>query len=333
MSDTERITVEAAGAGQRLDRYLAAQGRWGSRSRVHRLISACCVRVAAQAAKPGTILRAGQTIEVHDALPAAGADAEPEAIALDVLYEDDWLMVINKPAGMVVHPAPGHWQGTLVSALLHHWRGPLPGLDPARPGIVHRLDKDTSGVLLIAKDADTLATLGAQFRRREIEKQYLAFVWGRVRTASGVISQPIGRNPVHRMRMAVRQGGREAYTRFQVVERFADVSVLRLWPRTGRTHQLRVHLAAIGHPIVGDAVYGGARPRHGRTPLARQALHAEQITLHHPHTHERVTFIAPLPHDMSAWREHLAASSLTTDSCFTSVRHGNALSLPPRPTR
>ncbi len=302
MSDIDCLTVDPRGAGRRLDRYLTAQAKWGSRSQVQRLIAAGCVHVEGRCAKPGMIVRAGQTIEVRAGVPAVPPGVEPEAIPLDVLYEDECVMVINKPAGMVVHPAPGHWQGTLVSALLHHWQGPPPGLDPARPGIVHRLDKDTSGVLLIAKDAATLADLGAQFHRRAVEKQYVAFVWGRLRAASGTISEPIGRNPVHRMRMAVRRGGREAQTRFQVLEHCAEMTLVRLWPRTGRTHQLRVHLAAVGHPVVGDMVYGGARARRGRPLIARQALHAEKITFRHPSTLALLSFTAPLPADMVALR-------------------------------
>ena len=202
----------------------------------------------------------------------------------------------------MVHPAPGHWRGTLVSALLHHWRGPRPGLDPLRPGIVHRLDKDTSGVLVIAKDAATLADLGAQFRARSVEKQYVAFVWGRLRRQSGTISEPIGRNPTQRKRMAVRHGGRAAITAFEVCEELEGVTMLRLFPKTGRTHQIRVHLAAIGHPIVGDAVYGRSRARASVPLIQRQALHAERLTLRHPHTGGRVSFVAPLADDLVALR-------------------------------
>ncbi|MFQ5666007.1 MAG: RluA family pseudouridine synthase [Candidatus Binatia bacterium] len=303
MSAGERITVGARAAGRRLDQYLTSQGKWGSRAQVQRLIAAGSVQLEGRRAKAATLLRCGQTIDVRAVSPPVPISVEAEPIPLDVLYEDDALLVINKPPGLVVHPAPGHWRGTLVSALLHHWQGPLPGLDPARPGIVHRLDKDTSGVLVVAKDADTLAALGVQFRRREVEKQYLAFVWGRVRQQSGTIAEPIGRNPVHRKRMAVRAGGREALTSFDVVERLEGVTVVRLFPKTGRTHQLRVHLAAIGHPIVGDKVYGGGRHRTGQVRVPRQALHAEKITLRHPRTQVRVSFVAPLAGDLVALRQ------------------------------
>ena len=277
---------------------------------MQRLIADGLVRLDGQTAKAGTVLRCGQTIEVHDASPAVPTTAEPEAIALTVLYEDASLLVIDKPPGMVVHPAPGHWHGTLVNALLHHWRGARVDLDPLRPGIVHRLDKDTSGVLVIAKDAATLADLGAQFRRREVEKQYVAFVWGRVRSQTGTIAEPIGRNPVHRKRMAVRRAGREAVTSFKVVQRWPAVTLLRLYPKTGRTHQLRVHLAAIGHPIVGDAVYGGGRSRDTAVGVSRQALHAETIAFRHPHTGTRVSFTAPLADDLVALQRRLDAAAV-----------------------
>jgi len=296
----ERITVDPRDARQRLDRYLAARGDWGSRSQVQRLIADGHVRLEGQPAKAGAILRSGQTIEVRAAPPVPTEGVEPEAIPLDILYEDEWLMVINKPAGMVVHPAPGHWRGTVVSALLHHWRAPRPGLDPLRPGIVHRLDKDTSGVLVIAKDSDTLADLATQFRNREVEKQYVACVWGRMRGQSGTITQPIGRNPVHRKRMAIRAAGRAAVTRFAVLRRYEHVTVVRLFPQTGRTHQIRVHLASLGHPVVGDALYGRARQADRRALIARQALHAERITFRHPHSGARVDVAAPLPVDMLA---------------------------------
>ena len=310
MTAPDHLTVDERGARQRLDRYLAALGKWGSRSQVQRLIEGGHVRVDDHPAKAGAVLRSGQTIAVEAApAPALPAGVEAEEIPLHVLYEDEWLLVINKPPGLVVHHAPGHWRGTLVSALLHHWRGPRPGLDPRRPGIVHRLDKDTSGVLVIAKDAATLADLGAQFRTREVEKQYVAFVWGRPRRQSGTISEPIGRNPAHRKRMAVRHGGREAITAFVVCEQLDGVTMLRLFPKTGRTHQIRVHLAAIGHPIVGDAVYGRGRSRASTAVIQRQALHAEQLSFRHPRTGQRMTFVAPLADDLVALRQRCSPAT------------------------
>ena len=308
MTDGEwvTLTVDERGIKRRLDHYLVALGTWGSRSQVHKLIASGAVLLDGQQPKAGALLRGRHTIAVRSAPPAVSVGVEPEAIALDILYEDEQLLVINKPAGLVVHPAPGNWRGTLVAALLHHWHGPRPGLDPFRPGIVHRLDKDTSGVLVIAKDAATLAALGHQFRRREVQKQYLAWVWGRVRSQSGTITEPIGRNPAHRTRMAVRRGGRAAETAFEVVERFGDVTLLRLFPRTGRTHQIRVHLTSIGHPIVGDAVYGRRRTPAGEVLMERQALHAEQIAFCHPGTGQRVRFTAPAPPDLVALRQRCA---------------------------
>jgi len=302
MTQAQQFPVDERGTRQRLDRYLAALGNWGSRSQVQRLIDSGHVRVDGEPAKAGTLLRRGQMIAVTPAPAALPPGVEAEEIPLCVLYEDEWLLVINKPPGLVVHPAPGHWRGTLVSALLHHWRGPRPGLDPLRPGIVHRLDKDTSGVLVIAKDAATLADLGAQFRTHQVEKQYVALVWGRLRRQRGTISAPIGRNPKHRKRMAVRDGGRAALTAFEVCEELDGMTMLRLFPKTGRTHQIRVHLAAIGHPIVGDAVYGAGRTRASATLIRRQALHAERITFRHPHTGSCVSFVAPLADDLVALR-------------------------------
>jgi len=309
MAADERVTVEPAAARQRLDRYLATRGTWGSRSQVQRLIAEGYVQLDGQPAKPAAVLRGGETIDVRAAPPTGSGDVQPEPIPLDVLYDDEWLLVINKPAGLVVHPAPGHWRGTLVSALLHRWRGPRPGLDPSRPGIVHRLDKDTSGVLVIAKDAQTLADLGAQFRNRQVEKQYVACVWGRLHKQRGTIAEPIGRNPVHRKRMAVRPGGRAAVTRFEVIERCATVTFVRLYPQTGRTHQLRVHLAAIGHPIVGDAVYGGGRRRDETVSIARQALHAERLAFRHPRTGASMHFTAPVPQDLVELRKRCASAA------------------------
>lgn len=294
------IVVGDRGRRQRLDRYLAACKRWGSRSQVQRLIEIGNVLVDGRKAKASLVLHPGQEIRVTAAERSLSAVLEAEDIALDVIYEDGALMVINKPAGMVVHPAAGNWRGTLVGALLHHWGGALPGLDPLRPGLVHRLDKDTSGVLVVAKDPATLAELGRQFRKREVDKQYIALVWGRMRQRRGVLDSPIGRNPKDRKRMAVRAGGRAAVTEYEVVAQAGGVSYVRLFPRTGRTHQLRVHLSALGHPIVGDRVYGGVRGRTGGAIIDRQALHAERLTLTHPRTGERRSFTAKPPDDFLA---------------------------------
>lgn len=299
MSAAAVVTVDGAVRRRRLDRYLADVGAWGSRARVQRLIAAGRVLVDGAVAAADTIVRPGQEIRVaDDSAPMPVSAVEPEAIPLVILHEDERILVVNKPAGLVVHPASGHWRGTLVAALLHHWRGPRPGLDPERLGLVHRLDKDTSGVLVVAKDADALEQLGAQFRARTVEKEYVAFVFGRPAATAGVIDAPIGRHPVHRKQMAVRAGGRPAVTRYEVVAADAEIAMVRLWPRTGRTHQIRVHLRALGHPIVGDAVYG-KDPAGATARVGRQALHAARLTFCHPESGERVSFVADLPADLA----------------------------------
>jgi 23S rRNA pseudouridine1911/1915/1917 synthase len=303
------IVVDIVGRNQRLDRYLAAAERWGSRAQVQRLIAGGHVEVDGRVAKASLVLRVGQTIRVEPAVVPSTSDILPESIPLEVLHEDEALLVINKPAGLVVHPAAGNWRGTLVSALLHRWGGPLAGLDPLRPGLVHRLDKDTSGVIVIAKDAGTLADLARQFRRREVDKRYVALVWGRLRQKRGTFDAPIGRNPVHRKRMAVRSGGRAAVTEYEVIAEGRQASYVRLVPKTGRTHQLRVHLAALGHPVIGDVVYAGARRRVSEPLIGRQALHAERIAFLHPKTARRVAYLAPEPEDFVAAR-HLCLDDL-----------------------
>lgn len=296
----EQVIVDRRGHRQRLDRYLALLARWGSRARVQRLIESGSVRVNGQPGKTDAMLSVGQLIEVDTPPPQSVATVEAEEIPLDIVFEDEWILVINKPPDLVVHPAPGHGRGTLVNALLHHWRGMRPGLDPLRPGIVHRLDKDTSGVLLIAKDPDTHAAVGKQFQDRSVEKQYLAAVWGRPRLSRGTVDGPIGRNPLHRKRMAIQASGRAALTTYEVIRVGSDVSWLRLFPKTGRTHQIRVHLASIGCPIVGDQLYGRARRSDAVAEVGRQALHAERLSIDHPQTGERMVFVAPLAADLLA---------------------------------
>src|SRR5262245_16254424 len=283
----------------RLDRFLATLPALGTRSRGKTLIAEGLVSVDGQPRKAAHELRAGERVAVTLPPPEPLA-VEAEARPVVVLYEDAHLVAIDRPPGMVVHPAPGARHGTVVNAMLHHL-GALAGVgDPDRPGIVHRLDRDTSGVLLVARTATALEGLAKQFRERTLAKRYLAVVHGVVRAASGVIDEPIGRHPRERKRMSVRtRRGRAAVTRFEVVERFRGATLLRLAPETGRTHQLRVHLAALGHPIVGDRVYGR---RHGRPAgpafdWSRQALHAEEIRFVHPATGVCLVMRAPLPAD------------------------------------
>lgn len=297
------VQVPPGAAGLRLDRFLATVPELGTRSRAKSLIDGGLVRVDGTPRKSAHVLRAGQEIAVAVPPPEpAGVAAEP--LPLVVLYEDAHLLAIDKPPGMVVHPAPGARHGTVVNALLHRL-GALDGVgDPERPGIVHRLDRDTSGVLLVARTPQALAGLARQFHDRTLSKRYVAVVHGVVRAPAGVIDQAIGRHPQERKRMSVRaRRGRAAVTRYEVVERFRGATVLRLAPETGRTHQLRVHLASLGHPIVADRLYGGGRRASGATAAVleacpRQALHAESIAFAHPVTGAPVVVRSPLPADL-----------------------------------
>jgi 23S rRNA pseudouridine1911/1915/1917 synthase len=288
----------------RLDRFLATVPDLGTRSHAKQLIDAGQVRVDGVVRKASFALAAGAHVEVA-LTPAEPSTVEPEAIPLVILHEDDDLLAIDKPPGMVTHPATGARRGTVVNAVLYRL-GSLAGVgDADRPGIVHRLDRDTSGVLLVARTAAALAELGRQFRARTIAKRYLAVVHGRVAAASGTIDHPVGRHPRERKRMSIHSHRpRTAVTRFEVVERFPGATLLRLAPETGRTHQIRVHLAALGHPIVGDRVYGGRRPLRAGVPdilatFPRQALHAERIAFMHPRTLDPITVESPLPSDLS----------------------------------
>lgn len=286
--------IDPACVKKRLDVFLTQVQSDISRSYVQKLIEGNQVQVNNSPARSSYKLKVGDHVEftVPDPTPL---DVKAEAIALHIVYEDKSLLVIDKPAGMVVHPAPGHYSGTLVNALLHHCSD-LAGIGGVeRPGIVHRLDKDTSGLVAVAKTDAAHQSLSKQFKDREIQKVYLALVAGRVKNSSGTINSPIGRHRVHRKKMASNiPNGREALTRYELIERFDKFSYLRLYPKTGRTHQIRVHLASIGHPILGDTLYGGNTKQ-----LPRQALHAHILQLKHPHTGEMMTFSAPLPPDMA----------------------------------
>ncbi len=297
------VVVPSALGGERLDRVVATVPGVATRSQAKQLVDGGHVRVDGVVRKASHAVPAGARVVVTLPPPAPSTVA-PEALPLRVLYEDADLLAIDKPPGMVVHPAPGARSGTVVNAVLHRL-GTLAGVGaPDRPGIVHRLDKDTSGVLLIARTAAALAALGRQFRDRTVQKTYVAVVHGRVAGTSGIVDRPIGRDPRERKRMSVRSGGgRVAVTRWTVAERFPGATLLHLHPETGRTHQLRVHLAALGHPIVGDRVYGGRRrPPAGAPPLLatfpRQALHAAEVAFRHPRTGEQTALGAPLPADI-----------------------------------
>ncbi len=284
------LTVEAG--GERLDVFIARRMPELTRSRAQRLIDDGCVRVSGERARAALRLSPGQRVVV-DVPAAIPMSAEPEAIVLDVIYEDADLLIVNKPPAMTVHPAPAHPASTLVNAVLAHCRD-LSGIGGVlRPGIVHRLDRDTSGVIVVAKNDAAHHALARQLKDRRVEKTYLALVEGTPSPAEGVIDAPVARDPRRRERMAVIEGGREAVTAYRVIERMPGVSLIEARPRTGRTHQIRVHLAAIGHPIAGDRVYG-----RGSALVGRQFLHAARIAFTHPRTGERVEFDAPLPEDL-----------------------------------
>ncbi|MBN1200985.1 MAG: RluA family pseudouridine synthase [Anaerolineae bacterium] len=288
----QAVEFTVSTAGERLDKALAARFAELSRAQVQNLIRDQLVTVDGEFVKASYRLGGGELIRVQIPLPEQDQAPQPEAIPLDILYEDDNLAVVNKPAGMVVHPAYGHTSGTLVNAVLARWPQVGAFSDPERAGIVHRLDKETSGVILIAKTEAALAYLREQFKSRSVHKRYLALVEGMPDTPEGVIDAPVGRDPNQRKRMAVTHAGREAVTEFHVLETYAYYSLVEVFPRTGRTHQIRVHMAFIGHPVAGDTVYGR---RKQRIKLKRHFLHAESITFTPPGSLETITVKAPLP--------------------------------------
>jgi len=279
----------------RLDRWLVAQRPEQSRARIQKFIDAGYVRVNGVTGRAKTPLRPGDTVELWMPPPEPLPYLVAQAMPLDVLFEDRHLIVLNKPAGLTVHPAPGNRDGTLVNGLLHHCPD-LPGIGgEMRPGIVHRLDKDTTGCIVVAKSQEALVKLQVQIQKRIASRDYLAVIHGVPKTESGTIEAAIGRHPIDRKKYAVVDGekGRHATTRWRLVERLGDYSLLRFQLDTGRTHQIRVHCAHLGHPIVGDATYGRCR----KLPMALpgQALHAVQLGLDHPISGERLLFEAPLP--------------------------------------
>lgn len=291
------IRVEPGDPPERLDRYLARRLRdVCSRTQLQRWIAEGRVlsdgrpATAKSFASPGLVL----TVEIPAPAPMPGVTPDP-AVPLDILYEDAALIILNKPAGLVVHPGAGHATGTLVHGLLAHTNRLSQVAGPLKPGLVHRLDKETSGVMVVAKDDVAHRALAAQFVDRTVQRTYVAVVRGRVATSRGIIDAPLGRHPKDRQRIAVQPSGkgREAITRYRVLTRLAGLTVLELTPQTGRTHQLRVHLAHLGHPIVGDPTYRGGRPP---VPgVARQLLHAAKLGFRHPATGEQVEFSAPWP--------------------------------------
>jgi 23S rRNA pseudouridine1911/1915/1917 synthase len=301
---TYELVVDAEAAGQRLDAWLAGQGLPYSRSQLRRRIEAGEVSIGGQPVKAARKLRAGELV-VFAPPPVVEVEDRPEAIPLDVLYEDAHLLVIDKPPGLVVHPATSHQSGTLVNALLHHLGDALPGVGgERRPGIVHRLDKDTSGVIVIAKDEPTLVALQAQFQQHTIERRYLAVVEGVVAEA-GTIRSRYGRDPRDRKKFSSKvAGGKRAVTHFRVIERLWGASFIEARLETGRTHQIRVHFRDAGHPVLGDRTYGRLpkepRVRRVAERLGRQALHAQVLGFDHPRTGERLRLQSQPPPDMMA---------------------------------
>jgi 23S rRNA pseudouridine1911/1915/1917 synthase len=296
----QRVELQSVPSGERLDKTLAELIPELSRVQWQRLIQDGQVLVNGKPAKASLRLSGDETIEA-DIPESAESDLTPEEIPLDIRYEDDDIIVINKPAGMVVHPGTGHAGGTLVNALLAHCPG-LEGIgDTKRPGIVHRLDKDTSGLIVVAKHDRAMRHLQAQFKKRAVEKRYIALVEGQIQPPSALIDAPIGRDPAQRKKMAVIAPGsprfssaqsREAQTRYKSLSNFDEFTLVECAPITGRTHQIRVHLAFAGFPIVGDKVYGR---RKQRLPLKRHFLHAAQLTLRRPAGETELTFTAELP--------------------------------------
>jgi 23S rRNA pseudouridine1911/1915/1917 synthase len=311
------LVVGPKDAGLRLDVWLARGLPRLSRARLQALIADGHVLLEGERARPSARLRTGQVALVHVPAPAP-AVPQAEDIPIVVVHEDAHLVVVDKPAGLVVHPGAGTSGGTLVNALLGHVRD-LSGVGGVlRPGIVHRLDKGTSGLLVVAKDDETHRSLVRQFAGRTVEKEYLALVLGVPPRASGEVDAPIGRDPVHRQRMSVRAPrGREARSSWRIEERFDGAALLRVRIHTGRTHQIRVHLASIGHPVAGDSTYGGARTPSSRAAGAREALlaldrpalHAARLAFTHPASGERLEFEAPLPAELVAVLGRLRAVS------------------------
>jgi 23S rRNA pseudouridine1911/1915/1917 synthase len=288
------IQLTAEAAGQRLDQFVAGAVSDLSRTEVQRLIKAGQVVVNGRPSKASYHLEQGDTVRV-DIPPRQLHTIHPEDIPLDVLYEDGDLAAVNKPAGMVVHPAYGNLSGTLVNAALARWPEMQRVTGEDRAGIVHRLDKDTSGVIVLARTSAALKSLQAQFKARTVKKKYVALVDGHPPTDTGLIDAPIGRDKRLRKRMAVIPRGRPSQTRYDVLEKFEECCLLSLEPASGRTHQLRVHLAWLGHPVVADAVYGH---RKQRTACPRLFLHAAELQVDSPSTGERLTFSAPLPAEL-----------------------------------
>jgi len=302
-----RFEVSQENAGSRLDLFLSRMSLELSRNQVQRLIDNNCILVNEKPQKASYRLRSKDQVLVS-VPPAPPSQLEPEPISLDVVFEDDHLIAINKPSGLVVHPATSHRTSTLVHGLLHHCDHLADLGGPLRPGIVHRLDKDTSGIIVVAKENSAYRHLSRQFKEKLVYKEYSALVYGHLRQSSGQFTDPIRRHPKNRKKMGIIAGGREASTFWWLELLFGEVSLVKVVIKTGRTHQIRVHFAHARHPVVGDATYGGKkRVKSVQNPLMRarlskvkrQMLHASRLALEHPATGETLDLSAPLPEDMS----------------------------------
>ncbi len=294
---TIKYKVNVSGAKKRIDQHLAEIQSELSRSRIKKLIDDQLITVNGISIKCNSKLQAGDVIllRLPDPTPL---QIPAESVALNIVFEDDAMVLVDKAPGMVIHPAPGHPSGTLVNALLAHCRD-LSGIGGVeRPGIVHRLDKDTSGLVLVAKTDAAHKSLCKQFKNREIKKVYLALVKGRIKNATGSIQSSIGRHKQHRKKMATGlRDGREAHTDYEVIQRYGHFTFVRLIPKTGRTHQIRVHMASLSHPVLGDSLYGGKLDAKFKK-ISRQALHAHRLEFSHPETKKWMQFDSPLPKDI-----------------------------------
>ena len=302
---TRELTAATEHAGVRLDAFLSADGAL-TRSQAARLIAEGRVRVNGKPAAKSARLSGGETVTV-DVPQLRETALLPQDIPLDVVYEDDDVIVVNKPTGLVVHPAPGHPDGTLVNALLHHCGDSLSGIGgEKRPGIVHRIDRDTSGLIIAAKNDAAHLALSAQLKDHSLSRTYECLVTGNMKQDSGTVDAPIGRSSADRKKMAVVPTGRRAVTHWEVVARYPGVTHLRCRLETGRTHQIRVHMAYIGHPILGDTVYGAKKPVPG---LTGQCLHAAGLRFIHPRTGESVELHCPLPPEFTAMLQKLQSKA------------------------
>lgn len=320
LSDNETVTLQVSeiDAGTRLDAYLAAHIEGWSRARLQRLIGDSDVLVNTRTVRSSYRLRAADEIEV-EFTPAPSTQFAAENIPIQVVYEDDYLIVVNKPAGLVVHPAAGVTSGTLANALAYHFQPLSTQAGAIRPGIVHRLDRDTSGLLVVAKTETAHEKLADQFRAREVFKSYVGLVHGVVKEDAGQIDRPIARDPRNRTRMAIVSGGRPSLSRYRVRRRYARFTLLEVELKTGRTHQIRVHLAWLRHPVVGDEVYGGgrdntvpdARLRARIHKLSRLFLHSERLGFRHPETGETLSFDAPIPRELADLLKELETTRTT----------------------